>query len=46
MGLMCNHKTHEVAIGSGNNQVKTLNERYSIPSDLVEEIIELTLDAM
>ena len=46
MGLVCNHKKHDVTIGAGSNQVKTLNERYSIPSNLVEDIIELTLDAM
>lgn len=46
MGLMCNHNKHSVQIGGGSNQVKTLNERYSIPPGLVDEIIELTLDAM
>ena len=46
MGLMCNHKIHEMSIGHGTNQVNTLNQRYSIPTALVEEIIELTLDVL
>ena len=40
-GLMCDHKgKHTQSIGSGTNQVNTLNERYSIPPQLDEDVFE------
>ena len=40
-GLMCDHKgKHARVIGTGDKQVQTLNERYSIPPQLVEDVFE------